>query len=278
MTFSSRTMKRVIEIPLPLIQRINIQFCQKLGICFEMTLHFLRTVYGPRALCKKSVRTWFDTFASGRQRITDLPRAARRKTGRSRANVDLVKRLVECDRRLGVRAICAQTGITYGSVQKILKDDLGLVRKAAKFVPKQLNNRQRAERLTMCELYKRHHELDPGFLKKVITMDESWIYVYDPETKAQSSQWLPKGSEGKRPVKFLRARATGKVLLVSFFDYKGLIHREFLRGQTEQVQLHSNPSQDEVVCGCPSTKNPPDLLVTYGQRSGTSCKADSSLH
>jgi hypothetical protein len=27
------------------------------------------------------------------------------------------------------------------------------------------------------------------FLSRVITGDGSWIYVYDPETKQQSSQW-----------------------------------------------------------------------------------------
>ena len=30
---------------------------------------------------------------------------------------------------------------------------------------------------------------DPDLLKKVITGDESWVYGYDVETKAQSSQW-----------------------------------------------------------------------------------------
>ena len=30
---------------------------------------------------------------------------------------------------------------------------------------------------------------DPDLLKKITTGDESWVYVYDIETKAQSSQW-----------------------------------------------------------------------------------------
>ena len=30
---------------------------------------------------------------------------------------------------------------------------------------------------------------DPDLLKKVITGDESWVYGYDIETKAQSFQW-----------------------------------------------------------------------------------------
>ena len=30
---------------------------------------------------------------------------------------------------------------------------------------------------------------DPDLLKKVITAGESWLYGYDIESKAQSSQW-----------------------------------------------------------------------------------------
>ena len=30
---------------------------------------------------------------------------------------------------------------------------------------------------------------DPDLLKKIITFDESWMYGFDIESKAQSSQW-----------------------------------------------------------------------------------------
>lgn len=40
---------------------------------------------------------------------------------------------------------------------------------------------------------------DADFLKRVITRDETWIYGYDVETKAQSSQW--KSPEEQRPKK-----------------------------------------------------------------------------
>ena len=109
-------------------------------------------------------------------------------------------------------------------------EDLGLVWKAAKLVPKLLNNRERNLHLALCELWKRHVELDPGFLKRVATVDESWVYMYEPEMNQQSTQWISKG--GVRPIKFKRMCTTGKVLIITFFDWKGLIHREFLRGQT----------------------------------------------
>jgi hypothetical protein len=33
---------------------------------------------------------------------------------------------------------------------------------------------------------------DDNFMKNIITGDETWVYVYDVETKVQSSQWVSK--------------------------------------------------------------------------------------
>ena len=41
---------------------------------------------------------------------------------------------------------------------------------------------------------------EPDFLKKVITRDESWVYSYDLERKAQSSQWKSPGSPHPKKV------------------------------------------------------------------------------
>jgi hypothetical protein len=41
--------------------------------------------------------------------------------------------------------------------------------------------------------------MDPEFLKTVITDDESWVYRYDPETKVQLPQW--KHPTSPRPTK-----------------------------------------------------------------------------
>ena len=62
--------------------------------------------------------------------------------------------------------------------------------------------------------------------KKVITVDESWLHVYDNETKTQSSQW--KRPEGPRSKEARQIRSNKKVLLFVFFDCNGVVHHEFL--------------------------------------------------
>jgi hypothetical protein len=65
----------------------------------------------------------------------------------------------------------------------------------------------------------------------VIAADESWIYGYDPETKHQSAKW--KSSNSPRPKKARQVKSKVKSMLITFFDIKGIVHKEFvLAGQT----------------------------------------------
>ena len=57
---------------------------------------------------------------------------------------------------------------------------------------------------------------EPGFLKKVITGDELWVYIYDLETKAQSSQWKLPGSPHLK--KAWQSHSKIKTMLTVFFD------------------------------------------------------------
>lgn len=61
-------------------------------------------------------------------------------------------------------------------------------------------------------------------------MDELWIYTYDPLSRAQSSEWLTPSEEC--PQILHRGLAVGKVLLISFFDWRGMVYYEMLRNQT----------------------------------------------
>ena len=78
---------------------------------------------------------------------------------------------------------------------------------------------------------------DSDLLKKVITGDESWVYGYDVETKAQSSQW--KHTESPRPKKAHQVRSNVKVLLTVFIDYHGVVYQEFLpQGRTVNKEYY----------------------------------------
>ena len=66
---------------------------------------------------------------------------------------------------------------------------------------------------------------DPEYMNFVTTGNESWVYGYDLETKAQSSQW--KHSTSPRPKKARQVRRNVKVMLTVFFDSRGVVHHEY---------------------------------------------------
>ena len=108
------------------------------------------------------------------------------------------------NRRITIREVAEDVGISVGSCYDILSDVLGMRRVSAKFVPKLLNFDEKNRRMTIAQEMLNEVNEDPDFLKRVITGDESWVYGYDVETKAQSPQW--KTPEEPTPKKARRVR------------------------------------------------------------------------
>jgi hypothetical protein len=77
---------------------------------------------------------------------------------------------------------------------------------SVKLFPKCLNADQKRQRYQSSEqLLEFFVCRDPNdFLSRLVTMDETWLYHYDPETKQQSVDWghsdAPNNSEYKNPL------------------------------------------------------------------------------
>ena len=91
-------------------------------------------------------------------------------------------------------------------------------------MPKLLTMKQKELRLEVSQDMLDYVNSDHEFLNIVITGDESWVYGYDPETKAQSSQW--QHSTSPRPKKARQVQSNVKVMLTVFFDSCGVVHHE----------------------------------------------------
>jgi hypothetical protein len=73
-----------------------------------------------------------------------------------------------------------------------------------------LNGDKKRQRCQPSEQHLENFRLDPNdFLSRLATMDETWLYNYDPVTKQQSMEWRisgsprPKTSECKNPMEKL---------------------------------------------------------------------------
>ena len=90
---------------------------------------------------------------------------------------------------------------------------------STKWVPKCLKADQTRQRCQSSEQLLEFFRRDPNyFLSRLVTMDKTWLYHYDPETKQQSMEWRHSGST--RPKKFRVQKSAGKVLVSIFFGIK----------------------------------------------------------
>jgi histone-lysine N-methyltransferase SETMAR len=101
---------------------------------------------------------------------------------------------------------------------------------SARYVPRLLSDDQKAVRVSVCRELKQQARDDPTFVSNIITGEKTWVYVYDPETKQQSSQW--KSPNSTRPKKSSSSQQC-YVHVDSFFDIQDIVHKEFVPpGQT----------------------------------------------
>ncbi len=78
---------------------------------------------------------------------------------------------------------------------------------------------------------------EPGFLDLIITGDESWCFVYDPETKCRIASWCGENSPRVAKTSFpkIENQDNGRF----FFDGKGIVNQEFVpAAEMVNAQFH----------------------------------------
>jgi histone-lysine N-methyltransferase SETMAR len=67
-----------------------------------------------------------------------------------------------------------------------------------------------------------------SFPARLVAMDETWLYHYDPETKQQSTEWRHSVSPHHHK-KFQVQKSAGKILASNFWDQDGILLIDYLR-------------------------------------------------
>jgi hypothetical protein len=146
-------------------------------------------VYGDDAVSSKAVYNWRERFRGGAESTEDEQRSGRRSTSTTDENVSKINEMIRANRRLTIREIPNALYISFASAHLVLTKNMYMRRVSAKFVPRLLSQEQKELRPSiLLELHDRAN-LYSGFLRSLITGDESWVYGYDPEIKMQSSHW-----------------------------------------------------------------------------------------
>ncbi len=181
------------EISSKLLQRCIIWWLWKQGRCGADIWRDLTFVFGQDTYHVDSVRHWIREFNQGRVRITDMDRSGRPRTARSADNVEAVLEIVSADRKKRVAEIAMEVQLSHSSVHRILRKDLNMHKKAAKFVPHLLTQRHKDQRLEACRQNLRWLRMEPSLMDKIITADKSYIHLYQPGNKEDTKEWLLPG-------------------------------------------------------------------------------------
>jgi len=146
----------------------------------------------------------FKRFKEGRMSVGEDLRPGGPSTSRNDDHVERVRAVICGNRRLTVREVVDEVGISIGSCHQIFTEKLRMCRASAKFVPRLLTDDQKENRVEISHELLASANGNENFLKNIITGDETWVYGSDVETKMQSSQWMGKGSS--RPKKARMSR------------------------------------------------------------------------
>jgi len=205
-------------------QRICIKFHFNLRKKTAAETHrMLQEAFGDNAMSQSKTFLWYKRFKDGRTSVDYDERSGRPSASTTPENLVRVREAILADRRQTIHDVCEIVELLYGTIQRILADNLNMRRISARFVPRQLSDDQKVLRVSVCRELKQQARDDPNFISN-ITGDETWVCGYDPETKQQSSQW--KSPNSPRPEKARQVRSNANPC--SFFlTSKALSTRNF---------------------------------------------------
>ncbi|GBL87739.1 hypothetical protein AVEN_81350-1 [Araneus ventricosus] len=76
-------------------------------------------------------------------------------------------------------------------------------------------------------------------LRRYVSVDETWIHYYSPETKERSKQWDFRGDPAPKKAKTLKS--VSKVMATVFWDASGILYVDYLeKGQTINGEYYAS--------------------------------------
>ena len=101
-------------------QRFAVKFCVKLGKSTTETFAILNTAYGDVTMKRATCFRWHKRFKNGRLSVEDDEHSGRPSTLTDDPHIDEINTLVRANRRLTVRELAEECGISVGSCHHIL--------------------------------------------------------------------------------------------------------------------------------------------------------------
>lgn len=212
--------------------RVLIKHCFLMGKNTVQAKQWLDKCYGNSSPSRQMVEKWFADFKRGRTDTNDAERSGRPNSAVTPENMKKIHKIVLADRKVKLQEIADTLKISKERVGHILHEHLGMRKMFSKWVPRVLTVDQKQQRIDdserCLEIFKRDKK---DFLRRYVTMDETWIHHYTPESKRQSSEWTGPGES--RPKRAKTQQSAGKIMASVFWDAHGILFIDYLeKGKT----------------------------------------------
>jgi histone-lysine N-methyltransferase SETMAR len=154
------------------------------------------------------------------------------------------------DWQMKVREIAETIGISKECVGYILHEQLDMIKLCTRWVPHLLTADKKCTRMKISEqCLECFNKNKTDFVRQFITLDETWIHHYTPESKQQSKQWTEAGCSA--PKKTGLVSSAGKVMALVFWDAEGILFIVYFeKVKTITGEYYSNllTRLDEKIC------------------------------
>jgi hypothetical protein len=160
----------VQAVPSSVAQRIIIKFLTKEGVKHSLGMN----------VC----------HSQGRDHVENEPHARRPRSSVNPDNVLKIGELIRANCRITILELSQEVGISVGSVEEILHNELEVSKVSARWFPRLLSPEHRERRLVaVTQLLQRYERKGAEFLDSVVTCDETWVHYVTSESKRSSKQW-----------------------------------------------------------------------------------------
>ncbi|CAF1548990.1 unnamed protein product [Didymodactylos carnosus] len=137
----------------------------------------LNLAHADQAPKYRTVSKWVALFREGREELNDGLRSGRPITVHTSANIELVRQITEIDPHSTFDDIMAESSINRYTLGEIIHDSLGLRKLASRWIPHELTDKNRNDRVQACRENLAKFKEGKWRLCDVITGDESWFYL-----------------------------------------------------------------------------------------------------
>lgn len=213
-------------MPLENVQyRSVIRFLFMKGKRREEVIADLNEVYGDDCPSTRTIFRWYSYFQGGRTSVCDEERPGRPPEIQENFSEKLQK-IVKSERKITTRELTSRLNVSKGTIYTSLKE-AGIRKLCSRFVPRFLTAEMQSRRLECClsnlDTFESVGEL---FLDNIITMDETPVSLYVPQSRRESQEWkLPGESSTKKMRQSTSHRKT--FMLTIFWDANGIILCDF---------------------------------------------------